>query len=264
MLDELQYQLKLLEKGNFPRTEAAFAAGAKKAQSAWQEYALGKTGLPGVAAMEHPSGRYAQSIRTRQTGVFDHEIYSGAKIAERIEYGTDPLDMKTTHPYGPRSRISKKGVPYLIIPFQWGTKKGTARAGPRNIVPKELLGIMRNSQFKKSTVNNRTVQSPNARGDMVDRRTYTWGDRAGEADFAGTVEEKTLADGMVRFEQGEAGGKRYGAYFTFRVISANSPANSWIRPAEPAYHVTRGVKEEAEKDIVKMAETALVEDIKYL
>jgi hypothetical protein len=259
-LEELQYQLKLLEKGNFPNTEAAFTTGAKIIQKTWRDYALGGP-LSGVSPLKNGSGSYARSIKTKKTGVFDHEIYSEAEIADWIENGTKELDMKSTHPYGPRSRISKDGVHYLIIPFQWGTKEGTKRVGPKNIVPKSLLTLMRSKRFKKSSVKNETYQSPNARGNMVDRWTYTWGDRARGSDFTGTIEQKIFADGMVRFEQGAKGGKRYGGYFTFRIISENSPANSWKRKGTPARHVTRAVAQETQEVINTMVEGSITEDL---
>ena len=244
-----------------PKTAAALEAGAKHIQGVWVDFANGGP-LPGVTEpLKRPNGGYARSIKTKQTGRFEHEIFSEAKIADWIENGTEQLDMKITHTKGPRSRVSKEGVPYLIVPFQWGTKEGTARAGPKNIVPKNLLSLMRSKRFKQSSVKNETYQSPNKRGDLVDRYTYSWGDRVKGSDFAGTVEQKSFANGMVRFEQGESGGKRYGGYFTFRIISANSPKNSWIKPATPARHVTRAVAGVTQESVNAMVDAALLEDM---
>jgi hypothetical protein len=266
-LEELQFLLAKMGQraGTLPRTAAALNAGAELIQDTWQKYATGETPMPGLK----PSGSYAKSIRTKPLGEFEHEIFSEAKIAERIENGTEELDMKKTHPYGPRSRVSKKGIPYLIVPFQWGTKEGTKRVGAKNIIPKQLLNMMLSKKFKKSTVKSdsqspNAPRSPNARGEMVARNTYTWGDRTRGSDFSGTIEQKRFTNGMVRFEQGTAAdspqGKRYGGYFTFRVISANSPANSWIKPATPALHVAEIVAKETRKDVEAMVDAAIKED----
>jgi hypothetical protein len=268
-LEELQFLLAKMGQraGTLPKTAAALNAGAELIQDTWQKYATGEYPLPGLK----PSGSYAKSIRTKPLGEFGHEIFSEAKIAERIENGTDDLDMKTTHPYGPRSRVSKKGVPYLIIPFQWGTKKGTERVGPKNIIPKQLLNMMLSKRFKPSTVKSdsqspKAPQSPNARGEMVARNTYTWGDRTRGSDFSGTIEQKRFTNGMVRFEEGTAAdnpqGKRYGGYFTFRVISANSPVNSWKRKGMPALHVAEIVAKVIRKDVEAMVDTAIKEDFR--
>jgi hypothetical protein len=62
----------------------------------------------GVAPLKKGSVEYAKSIRAQATSRFGHEIYSEAKIADQIENGAKELDMKTTHPFGPRSRVAKR------------------------------------------------------------------------------------------------------------------------------------------------------------
>jgi hypothetical protein len=278
-LEELLFLIRKLE-GGLPNTEEAMAAGAAKIQSAWQNYALGKKRLPGVAALKKPSGKYAESIRTEQTGAFKHEIFSEAEIADRIENGAEELDMKKTHPFGPRSRVSNKGIPYLIIPFRWGTpgdKKNQRVGFGNNVMTAGAYYQISKKPFGASRVTASADQSdyktPNAKGDMVGRAQYrdkngksTWGSRLRGSDFSGTVEQKTRMDGMVRFENGfdKNGkiGKRYGGYLTFRVISAKSPAGSWIKPAEPAYHVTRGVKEYTEDEVALTAREGLEKDFR--
>ena len=54
--------------------------------------------------------------------------------SKEVEY-----DMKQTHPYGKKSRVSIKGIPYLIIPFRWGTPNGkdTKRAHFNNVIPQK-------------------------------------------------------------------------------------------------------------------------------
>jgi hypothetical protein len=264
-LAELRFHLAKLGAGSLPRTAGAMEDSVKFIQDTWRNYAQGGS-LPGVLPLKNGSRRYAQSIKTHANGPFSHEIYSEADIADWIENGTKELDMKTTHPYGPQSRISQRtGYPYLIVPFQWGTKAGTARVGPKNIIPKQLLRMMRSKQFKASTVKNETYQSPNARGEMVNRNTYTWGNRAKGSDFSGTIEQKRFADGMVRFEEGSAadrpGKKRYGGYFTFRIISAAPGAKGWIKPATPARHVTKAVMDETREVIDTIVESAIREDL---
>jgi hypothetical protein len=265
-LENLLYLLGAAGRNTLPNTEAAMKEAAKIIQGRWVDFANGGS-LKGIAdTLKRPNGGYARSIKAKQIGAFAHEIYSEADIAKWIENGTEELDMKRTHPYGPRSRVSKKtGYPYLIVPFQWGTKEGTARVGPKNIVPEQLLSLMRSKKFKASTVKSETSnQSSNARGEMVNRNTYSWGDRAKGSDFAGTVEQKRLADGMVRFEQGSAAdnpkGKRYGGYFTFRIISAAPGAKGWIKPAMPARHVTKAVADETREKVNALIEARLKGD----
>jgi hypothetical protein len=274
-LEELQYLLASASAGVLPGTARAMEKAAGFIQGTWREFALGRKELSGVVPLKNGSIKYAQSIRTEAIGQFSHEIYSEAKIADWIENGTEELDMKTTHPFGPRSRVSKKGVPYLIIPFRWGTpgSKKNPRVGfGNNVITAGTYRQLLKRSFDASRVTvspaNSTTMTPNARGEMVGRVQYEWGSRLRGGDFAGTIEQKTRMAGMVRFENGyDKNGKiskRYGGYFTFRVISANSPKNSWIKPATPPRHVTRAVMNETRETIEQMVDEAIEGDIANL
>ena len=268
LLEELQFHLAKLGMGSMPRTAGAMASGAEIIRARWVDFAKGGP-LKGVTEkLKRPSGGYARSIRVHKNGPFDYEIYSEAKVAELIENGTDDLDMKTTHPYGPRSRVSKEGFPYLIVPFRWGTPK---TIGFKNIIPEAVYNMIKNKkQFQQSRVSvgadnaDAAHTTPNAQtpSKMVGRAQYKWGTRL---NGIGYVDHRRNIEGMVSMEgQVEGGKKRASGYFTFRVISAKQLVTkpySWIKPATPARHVTRAVTEET-RDVVKaMVETAIREDL---
>ena len=285
-LEELQFRLaRMGTDAAMPETAGAVAEAAKIIQDTWRQFALGKKDLAGVAPLKNGNAKYAQSIKTRPTGRFSHEIYSEADIADWIENGTKRIDMKKTHTKGPRSRVSKKGVPYVIIPFRWGTpENGNGKRvgfGNNVITAGAYYGELVKKTFKASSVktspNDSNYRTPNARGELVGRGRYRWGDRLKKADIPdGTEDQKDNMTGMVRFENGYKKGeitKRYGGYFTFRVISAEKPrdwdkrphkkpwAESWIKPATPARHVTRAVAEATRKDIDGMVESAIMKDL---
>jgi hypothetical protein len=185
--------------------------------------------------------------------------------------------MKKTHPHEPRSRKSKTtGYPYVIIPFRWGTPgsgdrkrvgfgKNVLTAGAYRQLLKKEFGVSKVT----ASPNTSGYKTPNAQGDMVGRARYAWGNRLRGSDFAGTIEEKTRMNGMVRFENGfdKEGNihKRYGGYFTFRIISANPESqswkqNKWIKPATPALHVAEIVANKTRQDVVAMVDAAIKED----
>jgi len=263
-LERLQYLLTKIgaQSGNLPGAANAMKAGASIVRDTWKGFAMGAP-LPGVTEpLKSPNRGYAQSIKTQQTGPFEHEIYSESEIAARIENGTPELDMKTTHPYGPRSRVSKDGVPYLIVPMRWGTP-GTV--GFKNVMPINVYSVVNKFRKMKTIVdaNNSTFQTPNAQtpNKMVGRAQYNKGySRLSGMDFEGTVEEKTRMGGMVRSTD-STGKNRSGGYFTFRIISARSPARSWIRPATPARNVTRAVAQETKEAIDTMVGAAIMGDL---
>jgi hypothetical protein len=268
-LAELQFALAKLGQGSMPSTAGAMNAGAKLIQDTWKGFALGGA-LPGITEkLKNPNGGYARSIRIDKLGPFQYEIYSEAKVAKLIEDGTPEHDMKTTHPFGARSRMSKKGVPYLIIPFRWGTPEGSdgKRVGFKNIMPKSVYQIVKNKkQFRQTKVKKTTHNEPNARGQQVERHEYTgvgskgnekgnWGDRL----KLGMGDEVTQnMEGMSRMvgQDGKSAG-----YFTFRVISAKSPANSWVKPAVAARPVTSAVADNTHQAIGAMVEASILEDL---
>jgi hypothetical protein len=239
-------------------------AGAGFIKDTWQKYATGEHHLPGIMPLKNPSIKYARSIHINKIGPFQYEIVSEAEIADWIENGTEQLDMKTTHPYGPRSRVSKKGVSYLVIPFRWGTPEGRdgKRVGFRNIMPDAVYKIVKNKEkFRQTRALMTTHNEPNFRGEQVERRNYSdaagkaaWGDRL-------TAEmNEEVTPNMEGMSSMVGQNRRAAGYFTFRVISANSPKHSWIKPATPARNVTNGVQEYTRDTIESMIDSALEEE----
>jgi hypothetical protein len=245
----------IAEENGFPATHSAFEQGAAIIKKTWQGYAMGAP-LPGVSPLSQPSAKYAGSIRIEKHGPFEYSIVSNSEMAERIENGTPELDMKLTHPYGEKGRVAKKRnkdgsiryVPYLIIPLRWGTPR---TASFRSIMPDSVYKIVSNKNFQKSKVSKEIHVEDNFWGDNVERREYTWGDRLSGSD---TDTDFGNAEGMVRMNNG-------GGYFTFRVISADSPAGSWIRPAVPARAVTAAVVAHISETVNDLVQSGIMEDV---
>jgi len=262
-LEELQFHLAKLASGSLPATADAMGAGAKIIQNTWRDFAMGGP-LPGILdTLKRPNGAYARSIHISRQGPFNYEIASEAQIAEWIENGTKELDMKTTHPFGPRSRMSKEGFPYLIVPFRWGTP-GTI--GFKNVMPRSVYGIVKNKiNFRQTKVLNATHTEPNYSGKEVERREYSgadkkggWGDRL-EADMGEGVTPNMEGMSSMLGQNGRAAG-----YFTFRVISSKQLVTrpyAWIKPAMPARPVTKAVADVTRTEIEEMVGEAIGEDL---
>lgn len=228
---ELLDQLAALGLGKsagkvFPIGSAAFSESAQFIRGTWKEWLNGGD-LDGIPKNKYPSPNLGNSIRIRENAPFDVNIESDSARVQRIQEGTEELDMKNTHPFGKKSRVSEDGIPYVIVPIRWGTpnSKGGKRAHWGNFISKPLF----ESQFAKMKTSKKTGYvkksgeivghvhtEPNYRGEDVIRQEYQWG---------GRHEGDGNMDGMVRM----AGG---GGYFTFRVISALqfvTAPNAWIR-----------------------------------
>lgn len=247
---------QLGQKGLLPATEEAFYNGARMIRDVWQDYAAGRKELSGVPAMKKPSHDYAAGVKIKQDGAMAYTVSNTSKAAPLLEYGTEGYDMKLTHPYGKKSRVglhwNKKTkmlerVPYLIVPFSWGTPKTVSF---HRTMSEDLYDIVR--RLKKSTVTGETHFEDNWAGEAIARHEYEFKGRYKTDDKTGDE------NGMVRMSD-LATGKS--SYFTFRVISARSPQNSWLQKGIPARHVTEGLKRECDKAIVSTIQEALKTDL---
>jgi hypothetical protein len=247
ILQQVVSRLSVLDGRTMPATGTALRDAADIIREVWRGYVAGARTLPGVEALKNPQGGLARSIRIEKIGPFHYQVVSNSKIMNYLIEGTSEVDMKETHTRGPRSRISKDGEPYLIVPFRWGTPK---TVGFRNVMTAEVYSMVKKKKFEKSVVTGKTHIEPNALGQPVERQEYEWGDRL---DMEGSN-----MDGMVRMKGHD--GKSAG-YFTFRVISRNSPAGSWIKPATQGKPITQGVVNATQKDVNELLDMAFRRDL---
>lgn len=230
-----------LTKEHLPELSIAFDQSASLIRKVWAGWAMGGS-LDGVDAISNPSSALAASIRIDRRGDFSVFVGTDSDQMRRIQEGVSEFDMKKTHPYGKRSRVSKRGVPYLIVPFRWGTNNGkNKRAHFANTIPIDVSKYIQGRSFKKSRRTDTTHLEANYAGEDIERSEYEWGDRLSyDHDPDDSVARN--AQGMVRMSGGSG-------YFTFRVISVNSPAQSWIRKAKAGQDVVGAVAKTAQPHV---------------
>lgn len=211
---------KVADRQVFPITSQRVYEGAELLRGAWAEWAMGEAALSNVGKIDKPSEKLARSIKIKSKGAYSVEVYTNSMEMEKIQNGIPDsvYDMKKTYPYGRKSRVSKKGIPYLIIPFRWGTS--TKRSHFNNFIPmatyKTLLkGMDMSIRTKK------THLEKNYKGENIERSEYEWGTRLKTSD--------KFMNGLVRMTDDTSTKKIKSTYFTFRIISAKSPPGSWIR-----------------------------------
>lgn len=202
-----------------PELASVVKGTAYSISNAWKKYLNKEQGLEGIEFLEKTNKSMITSVKVRKNKDFDYTVYSDSPEMEKATKGTDPVyyDMKKTHPYGKKSR-NKGGVPYLIIPFRWGTPndKGTKRRW-NNTIPMAQY----NTSIKKFDRSMRTSQQrteKNYKGEDIARSTYSWGDRLGKLE---AWDDRSA--GMVRMKD-----MNKSTYWTFRVISAKSKPGSWL------------------------------------
>ena len=247
-----------------PNTDMAFQKAAQMVRQMWIGFLQGSVQLPGVETPDRVTSAMVKSIKTQDKTSpeeFFHTIYSDNRQLEELNKGRKEVeyDMKQTHPYGKKSRVSKAGVPYLIIPFRWGTPngKGTKRARFNNVIP----------QFKYETsVKGLEISSVNAlksyfeanfKGENIQRQGYNWA-KNGRLKADQAWDDRSV--GMVRMKDVTGS-----TYFTFRIVSAKSPANSWIyhRDAKQGTNYMEALAREVMPKVDKMINDGLRADERF-
>ena len=261
LLSQLKAQLNSFGGTNggklAPGTKRAFDMASKYIQRSWQNWARGGS-IDSIENIKSPNNRLASSIKIRRNSDFDVNIETDSRYMERIQNGTPVYDMKTTYPYGAKSRVSKKGVPYLIIPFRWGTpnNKGGARSHFGNTIPLEVYKIIGSRSFRRTIQTTETHVEGNYRGEAVVRHNYAtedgvdgWGDR---------LQADGNANGMVKMKSNTGS-----TYFTFRIISANSPKDSWIRKEVAPIDVVGGIERSTRGAVEEIMQAGLEQDLGF-
>lgn len=236
-------------KTAFPEAGNAFKMAARRIQATWQGWAVGGE-LDGAEPIKNPSPNLARSIKIEQHGDFEAEIYTESPYMTQIQNGQKEFDMKETHPYGRKSRVSKKGVPYLIVPFRWGSPNGNGekRAHFSNFMETDIHNLVKSKKkFGRSSENGGWHYEKNFAGEDVARAEYDWGDRL---EAAGNM------NGLVAFPDAKGS-----TYFTFRIISAKSPEDSWIRKGVPANDVVGALERKYAPEVAEIVEEGVKADL---
>ena len=244
-----------------PNTDAAFQRAALKVRQMWTNYLQGSQTLPGVETPSNVTSAMVRSIRTQDKTTdfeFHQRVYSDNRQLEQLNQGSKAVeyDMKKTHPYGKKSRVSKKGIPYLIIPFRWGTpnKAGTKRAHFNNVIPQQNYETNVKGLDVSSVNIAKKYFEANAKGERIERQGYNWA-RNGRLKESQAWDDRSV--GMVRMKDVTGS-----TYFTFRIISAKSPANSWIyhKDAKPGLNYMAALESAAKPQIEKIINDGIKAD----
>lgn len=195
--------------------------------------------------------RYLDSISWRNTGQWAAEISSSDPLAQQIDDGLPPYDLKRALGTSKKVRVAKEGGKhagqrYLIIPFQYNTPTASGEGAHAPQMPDDVYAEakeLRTSLISGSTLRvsgqasagnaarwgalaaGRAARGAGAGSStfLVHQNVYSWGARL-------QTSNKRYS-GMVRFDTG-AGGAASSKYLTFRVMGEWS--SGWIVPAKPA------------------------------
>lgn len=235
-----------------PVTSQAVGWAADYVQHTWQHWAVGEN-IDGMTNCKFPDTRLAQSIRVDRTSDFSVTIGSDSPKMQSIADGQKEYDMKNdAYLRGKKARVTKDNVPYLIVPFRWGTPHsgGIGRAHFGNTVPPMIYQFLKAKQSAQSVRTKQIYITENIDGVKTERNKIEWGTR---------VTADGLANGMVKM-QGLNGKSQY---FTFRIISAKSAPSAWIRKAVPGYDVVSDLQNVTRTKVEEIIEAGLRADFAF-
>jgi hypothetical protein len=182
---------------------------------------------------------YIKSINVVNTGDFSAEIVSYYKYAAEIETGRPPKDLKRMLQTSQKTRISKKGNKYLIIPFRHNVPGKNAHAMD---MPLSVYAAAKklHPSYVLPLGSMKPPQRLSASGHMVKQDSYQWSGRlpAGLMPKLKDHHKTDIYDSMVKFDTSTPKAKS-SAYMTFRVMSDKS--SGWIVSAKPGLYLAKNV-----------------------
>jgi len=266
-LGDLIAGLEMVSTQKLPNTVHAIKMATAILEYTWKSYAMGAP-IPGTSIRLHSvRGAYAKSIK-RKSGRLSGAVWSDSPYAASIEEGTEALDLKKIIPLGPKSRMGKNG-PYTIVPMRHGTPGALSAPMPQQVYS-QILKLIAQKQFAKSTVSSNTYQTPNASGQMVTRNKVNWGTSFRGPKGAGGKPKFPDVEGMTVFNVPSGGRETRGQYVTFRVVSLNKPKQSkaqkgwegsWVVPSRQGYHLTRYVVANTREIIAQVVRAGITMDL---
>lgn len=194
---------------------------------------------------------YKKSLQWKMTGPYSAEIWSDYKLADGIENGRPPYDLKKMLNTSAKVRRTKDGRRFLVIPMRHNVDSmpssvATAAKGleASTIIKDTLRPAGQVVNLSPTTGMTPTRRQPRFMSDtgtkktfMVASRVYNWGDRLHLADKRLSKQTRRLYAGMVRFDTTASGKAPSSSYLTFRIMMEGS--KGWVVRARPGLQLAR-------------------------
>lgn len=251
-LEDAGYNVEAFEASMIDAFRVAVGGLAKAAQNEWVR--LAQTKLKTSKEIYINGLRQAESFKLKTTsGVDTFEIALVGVMPNNFEFGMPSFDMKSVRPGwlgGSKARTAKDGHKYIMIPFRHSTSDSPAMGytGKAAAVSDPNLKTQLRAAVKEYGL-NRMLRSGS--GQVV----------------AGPVKRIPKAapvhpylKSLTRVQAPTSGktktGKQKGSsqLITWRVMSENSPASSWIHPGVNAANLLHDVENFVDSQMDKIIE----------
>jgi len=243
-LQETLNKFELLGRGIFPATSRAVDIAAGFVMRTWVNIAQGNdlSGKPQDVTFRG-SIDYANSIRIVSMSPFHKVVTSDSEVGARLHEGSEEYDMKPALVRGPKSRVSKDGKRYNIVPF----RHKVAKMLKARIDNQSVYDMAK--RLTKQKVIGFKIDNEGKR-----RMAYAKWTRDKKLD----VSDRMLA-GMVRMETSTGRG-RSSLYLTFRTVTLDQ-VGKWIRAAQSAWDIVGEVNKKTRDKVEKLISGGMKEDL---
>lgn len=193
--------------------------------------------------------RQSESFSARVTdGVSSYEIQLVGRMPNNIEFGMPAFDMKSVRPGwlgGGKAKTTKEGTKYVVIPFRHSTSSDVRMAytGKAAAVSGPNLKTQLKATVKQYGLDR--MMRAGAGGAIVEGPT---------AKVPAKAPVHPYLRGLTRVQKAASGSTKAGPrgsskLMTWRVMSEDSPADSWQHPGLPAANILREVEAFADKQM---------------
>jgi hypothetical protein len=244
-----------MDPRDLPNLQAAIREVAQMGVQRWRAYASGAALPSGRHVAERHHEKYSESIKVRQVGDFEAELWTDYEKAEAIEHGEPAVDLKKALYTSRKVRRFKDGRRFLIIPFNWTKPRGGAPVGlagaDRNVLPHDVVHWWQGK---------RAVDHTRRRGSRWQDRISTFDIEEMGGDPWSRGKDRNMV-GMHMFRGGRGGGGRFaGASFkTFRTMAEGQ--SGWIIPRRPALEVAATVADQMRTEAQETFRIAAAQDV---
>jgi len=233
-------EVKQETQPNYAALQQSLTNAATLIQQTWDDAVTGRAVLPGMRQAINDD-KYHKALTTGSALSFPTAFsavvmpYGYSEGADQIENGLPAYDMKPQLLHGPKSRPTKDGARYNIIPFRHTTPGSTSTLGTP--MPKSIFDQAK--KLQRSVSNRQTGK-------------IDW-DQSLQVNGQGNINQTSLYQHKASTYQGmyRVGDARHTRYMTFRMVSTprtdkkgrrkGSAPNSWIHPSVPPNPVTQAV-----------------------
>jgi hypothetical protein len=251
-IDEKGLNIEVMDDAFVESFKKAVGGLAKSAQESW--IAMAQQKLKSSRADYVKGLRQAESFKHLKIGgneVF--EIQLVGKMANNFEFGMSSYDMKAIKPGwlgGGKAKVGKDGKRYVVIPFGHSTSDSPSQA---------YTGKAAKANLKKEL--KKTVKQYG-----LDKLVRTASGKVVEGTVGRVKKDPSVhpfLQGLVKIQKGTSGATSSGLQrgssklMTFRVMSENSPADSWEHPGIKGANLLPDVERYVDNELDKIIDMIL-------